>query len=273
MVGVVAGVLTVFMSLMGCFAALLQSRPLLCCYLCVFTTVWSIQVAAAAITFSYSQQLNVKAGAVPSGSLTAYSDIQINNAVFSVYQRCCTGCPPNVYPCNNPFPDTYVNSTLAFCQSPSTCTYVVPCASASSGQCFKYAGSAPVVVPPYSPDGTVCSVLQSLSTTNPSGNTVKLVDYAVNGGCGAGNPTVFLQNMANYLSTHLTGVFVLFILIIVFEGVALPFGFYLALTGGTRGSRTDPTFLGTGEEGIADDSSALHDGKRREGGGDGIAMA
>ena len=274
MLGVVAGVLTVFMSLLGCIAAALQSRPALCCYICVFFTVWCIQVAAAAAVLGYSQQLTINYS-TPSSQLTSYSDVQINNAVLSVYQRCCTGCPRNVVPCNNPYYDTYVNGTLPYCTgAANTCKFVTPCTQSVQGNCFIYRGNDPYIIPPYSPDQSVCNVLSVLSTTNPSGQTVKLVDYASKGGCGGGDPTVFLRNLSTYLSSHLVGVFVVFILIICTESIALPFGFYLIITGGSRSKLKDTSFLGVSGSGGGAASGAVADEQQGslKGGEQGIAM-
>lgn len=246
MVGVIAGLLTVFMSLMGCVAAALQSRPALCCYLVIFVIAWCVQVAAAGAIMAYSQQLSLKNPNTPSSQLTAYDDIQIQNAAFSVYQRCCTGCPNKV--CNNPSYDSYVNKTLPLCAGKTACQLVVPCSATVTAKCFRYLPGDPLVVPPYSPDRSVCNILGYLSTTNPSGKTVYLVDYADNGGCGGGDPTVFLKNLDTYLSTHLTGVFVVFILIICTESIALPTGIYLIFS---RARREQPVEAeGFGEDAV-----------------------
>jgi len=233
MMGVVAGMLTLLMSLVGCAAANSQSRPALCCYLCVFITVWAIQIAAAAGMVNYGNQLQMTGTPVPSGALTSYSDVQIQNAAFSLYQRCCTGCPNLA--CNNPSPDSYVNYTLPYCSPPNSCVFVVPCQNTSQNRCFNFFSSgATVVVPPYPVDGSLCSSIASLSTVNALGQLVSLVGNASQGGCGGGDPAVFLTNLDLYVSSSLNGVAVVFVLVVLFESLVLPAGLYLAVTGGSR---------------------------------------
>ena len=233
MLGVVAGMLTLLMSLVGCAAANSQSRPTLCCYLCVFITVWATQIAAAAGMVSYSNQLQVANGHVPSGALTSYSSIQIQNAAFSLYERCCTGCAPLV--CNNPSPDSYVNYTLPYCAPPNSCLFVYPCQNATQDNCYNFFTAGEVaLVPPYPVDGSLCPTLASLSTANATGQTVSLVGNASLGGCGGGNPANFLLNLDLYVSSSLNGVAVVFVLVVLFESLVLPAGLYLAVTGGSR---------------------------------------
>ena len=269
MTGVVAGIITIFMSLMGCVAALLQSRAALCCYLVVFVIAWCLQVAGAAAIMAYSTQLSLKNPNTPSAQLTAYDDIQINNAAFSVYQRCCSGCTNNI--CNNPSPDSWSNRTQIYCQGKTPCQVVQVCTQPTQAKCFKYQTGEKVVVPPYSPDRSVCSILNNLATTGPNGKTVYLVDYADNGGCGGGDPSVFLRNLDKYLSTHMTGIFVVMILIICTESIALPVGIYLVLTRKGRGGVEDQV-LGIGED-EGGDAAAEANGKpgSKPGGGGSLA--
>ena len=258
MLGVVAGMLTLLMSLVGCAAANSQSRPALCCYMCVFAVAAAVQIAAAVGMVTFSNQLEINQS-VPSGALTSYSQIQVQNAAFSLYQRCCTGCPTGQ--CNNPSPDSWVNTTLPNCMGTTRCTLMFPCSNSTQAKCFKYLPNEPVIIPPYPVDGSICAAMSALRTTNARGIAVFIVGPADQGGCGGGDPSAFLQNLDNYLSNSLNGVAIVFILAVLFESLILPAGLYLAISGGNRYGRAALMGGNGDEDGLQDDRDRDRDRK------------
>lgn len=77
--GIVAGVLTGLVSLLGLFAATKRSRRVLCAYIICLVIIISLQLSAAAGLTIYSTQFNIRDDNSPSGSLTSTMDITINN--------------------------------------------------------------------------------------------------------------------------------------------------------------------------------------------------
>jgi len=77
--GIVAGVLTALVSLLGLFAAAKRSRRVLCAYIICLVIIISLQFSAAAGLTIYSNQFNLRDDKTPSGSLTSTVDITINN--------------------------------------------------------------------------------------------------------------------------------------------------------------------------------------------------
>jgi hypothetical protein len=235
MLGVFAGMLTLLMSLVGCAAANSQSRPALCCYLCVFLTVWSIQIASSVGMVNYSLQLRVKDVTLPSSKMTDPIDVRIQNGAFTVYQRCCTGCPNLV--CNNPQPDSWVNYTMPFCsgQKMSNCTLVAPCSLTIPDRCYQFFPNDTVLVPPYPIDSSICNSMSGLQFTSATtGQKTPLIGPTDQGGCGGGDPKQFLRNLDKYLSDGLTAVAALMILVVVLESCMVVPGLILFIGGGNR---------------------------------------
>jgi hypothetical protein len=233
MMGVAAGVLTIFLSMFGCFTTLFRSRQILMCYLAVFCMVWIVQVIATAGVGGFSGMLKMKDESLPSSSLTFPLDIQIQNAAFSAYQRCCSGCPndtiTNAPVCNNQYDDSWVPYVLPNCQSTIIqCQFVQACSNNTLNKCFKFLPKEPVIVPAYYVDSTTCDMLSSAQVTNSQGQKVRIVGHVDTGSCGGGDPSVFLKNLDQFLSRNLAGMSIIFGLIVFFEAVmVLPAVFYL----------------------------------------------
>ena len=233
-VGVFASMLTILVSFIGCFAAQTGHRSILFCYVAAFTFILGCQIAAAVTMSNYANQLQITNPNAPSGSLTNYGDVNINNAVYSVYQKCCTGCPmPNVQQpdstCNNTWVGSWQNATSPNCDpvlcGPTGSGVFVKgaCASASSDVCYKFFPGDDNSVPPAIIDQSLCSALAQLTTNGksivgPMNNTVS---------CGGGSPKVFLANMSAYVRNALYGVAVVYIIVAFFEALILPAAIYV----------------------------------------------
>jgi hypothetical protein len=77
--GIVAGVLTGLLSLLGLYAASLRRRRLLCFYLVFLIIIISLQLSAATGLTIYSTQFQIRDDKAPSGSLSRSVDITVNN--------------------------------------------------------------------------------------------------------------------------------------------------------------------------------------------------
>jgi len=219
-VGIAASLLTMVASLVGCWAATTGRRNVLVCYMCFFAFIFSLQVAAAVTMSNYSTQLKVTDASVTSGSLTNPTDINIMNAVYSVYTKCCSGCPVNV--CNNPVSGSFVNGTAPNCVN-AVCTFVTTaCVGPSSDMCFNFPAGTPQVIPPYAIDDQVCKAMAYLTY-----NTVPLVGKVSTGACGAGDPKLFWQALNTYVSNAVGGVAIFYIIVAFFESLVLPAGIYV----------------------------------------------
>jgi hypothetical protein len=218
-VGVFASLLTMFASCVGCWAATTGRRNVLCCYLCFFTLIFAFQVAAAVSMSQYSKQLRVQDASVLSGALVSQADVNIMNAVFSVYQKCCSGCPNNA--CNNPQTGAFVNATNANCLQ-ANCQYVTSvCQSTTQDKCWNFLGQPPLL-PPYVIEDQLCQAMSTLQL-----NGIKLVGPAQSGSCGGGDPKVFWTNLNMYVSGTVYGVAIFYIIVAFFESLILPAGIYV----------------------------------------------
>lgn len=79
--GMVAGVLTGLLAVVGLFAASLRKRSLLCCYMISLFIIISLQFSAAAGMTVYSTQFQIRDDTTPSALLSNSVDIAINNAL------------------------------------------------------------------------------------------------------------------------------------------------------------------------------------------------
>jgi len=237
-VGIAAGLLTLLLSILGCIAAAARNNRLLACYLIGFLIIVCIQIGAAVSMTNYSNALQIRDEGKPSSQLTFGPDIAINNAAFSVFLKCCSGCPPpntvlsspntGLYiGCNNPDPTSFNNYTLTNCLQPGTntriCSVLKPCDVSSEAKCFVYYPGDPVIIPPISVANTVCTALSVLYI----GNSSYIVGPAWQGSCGGGDPVVFLKQMDTFVSDSLIGIASFFTFVAVIEAITLPAGFYL----------------------------------------------
>jgi len=223
--GIATGLFTLVLSVVGCVGAAAKQKRMLCCYMCGLLIVLCFQIAAAVTMTSYANTLGIRdeRGANASSIMLTFTpDIAINNAVLSVFLKCCSGCPDNV--CNNPTPGSYFNGTLPYCAN-STCSSVLPCSMTSRSKCLVYPQAAVnITVPPLAIPSTLCDGLSRVWIGTPSHAIVGAVSQ---GSCGKGDPAAFLQDMDTFVGYSLDGVAAFFTFVAVIEGIALVAGMYL----------------------------------------------
>jgi hypothetical protein len=204
--GIATGVFTLVMSLLGLCAAMLQRKCILAIYVCFFVIIISLQLASASGIMYFSSTFKMRDDSYPSGALTAPQDIVINNAVFSLYTQCCTGCPANAACNNTQIPASIVNRTTINCYN-QNCRMVGSCDSVTQTKCFVFPNSTvvtswgispqPVLVPPMVFDPRMCTSILNYAQ-GPDGKLV--VGPAIQGGCGGGDPKAFLYALDGYVS-------------------------------------------------------------------------
>jgi hypothetical protein len=223
--GIVTGLFTLGLSLIGCVGAAAKQKRMLCCYLFGLMIVLFFQIGAAVAMTNYANALQIRderGVSTASSLLTFPPDIAINNAAFSAFMKCCSGCPSG---CNNTTPGSYVNATLPNCAGNTTCHLLTPCDVALEPKCFIYPkGSANIQVPPLVIPDTLCSALGVIWVGTPSH---PIVGPADKGSCGKGDPIMFLQDMDTFVGDSLFGVAAFFTFVAVMEGLALLAGLYL----------------------------------------------
>jgi len=198
--GIAAGVLMLLTSLSGIYAVQNNLKHLLFVYVLGMILVLCLQVAFSKNLEALSKKFEIQERVV-SGSMSRLSDIEINNVMFSVYTKCCTGCPSG---CNNTNPDSFSPVVLPYCAN-STCEFVPACESRKQDKCFNYFRMPPfpkpvVEVPPLAIDDTVCFVLSRLSYGSEA-----LVGPVDQGGCGLGDARTFHYTLALYVSARTYG--------------------------------------------------------------------
>lgn len=259
--GFIAGAFCIVSASFACAATYRQNRVLLCCSLLFSFIFFVVQCAAAAGMIAYSYTLHV--GSTPSGSLTLITDVVTNNVMLSLFQKCCSGCPPNVVTCNNPTPGAFFNGTHPNCVAPSSCSAPVPCTSMTQTNCYvwttEYLSRLTVngqkLVPPVALTDDICA---TLGTLNSHGH--KIVGPAYTGACGGGNPKNFMSQVAAYMEHVLGGVAVVFIIVAVVQGFLIGLSLYIIcrpMCTGKSGFEDDMTGLG---QGLDDDHSATANG-------------
>jgi len=235
-------------SFLGCYAARKNKKILLCWYLICVSLLLTLQSLAAAYLVNYSQSFQ---GIItqPSGSLTNGADVFVNNAVLSVYTRCCSGCDNSqvsAYTGGDPMTCNNLGSTFitlnngyvhvrcnvtkqaqAYPQLPTiTCEFPGPCLSTTQSYCWKYFdGPVPrsnFNYPPEYIDPTFCSLLAQLQQ---SGHP--LVGFPQSGGCGGGKISSFISDVDNYFSPKMYLIGVVFALIAAVQGSVIFVGLYI----------------------------------------------
>ena len=223
--GIATGLFTLVLSVVGCVGAAARQKRMLCCYMCGLLIVFSFQIAAAVTMSSYASTLSFRDERgvnASSSNLMLTADIALNNAVLSVYVKCCSGCPNNV--CNNPTPGSFFNGTLPYCSGNTTCTPISPCGTPNRQKCFVYPPGTNVTVPPLAIPDTLCSGLGQIWLGKISH---AIVGPAFSGSCGAGDPVNFFQDMDTFVWYSLNGVAGFFTFVAVIEGLALIAGMYI----------------------------------------------
>ena len=228
--GIVASVLCVACAA-NTFSALRRvSRPQLGCSVLVAVLLIAFQITAAVTTYNFAMQLNVGDPTQPSGSYTAFSDIVINNLVYSTYIQCCSGCPTG---CNSTSPGAYANYTLPNCAAPQNqCEVPGLCAGPTANDCFVYPAQHryPIRIPPVNVVQEVCQDLSMLTMRG-----IPIVGPANTGACGGGSPAVFLSVLADYVESAMYGVAVVNIIVLVALLLMIVFAAY-TVGKGYRGS-------------------------------------
>ena len=220
-IGIVAGLFTLILSIVGCVGAAAKQKRMLCCYLVGLLIVVLLQIGAAVAMTQYSNVLQIRDERTPSSQLTFGPDIAINNAAFSTFMRCCSGCPSG---CNNT--GAFVNYTLPFCAGNTTCQQIGPCGTSDQAKCFVNPpdSKAVVLVPPLFVPETLCDGLARIWVGAPSH---PIVGPADSGSCGKGDPVLFLQDMDAFVGASLNGVAAFFTFVAVMEALAWLTGLYL----------------------------------------------
>jgi hypothetical protein len=191
-VGEAGGLILMMFSVIGICAVREDMPRLFLCYVIWLIVVLLLEMVFAAGLMQVSGEFSFQQMLV-SGAMTFPSDISVNNAIYSMFTQCCSGCPTK---CNNPNANSYTKSTLSNCLNVN-CSYVGTCASSTSDACFNFYGTptAQQYVPPYTITQSVCSVLGEISY---SGNY--MVGPASLGGCGGGSAKQFSINLSSYVS-------------------------------------------------------------------------
>ena len=218
-------------SFLGCYAAKKNKKTYLCCYIVCVIVILMIQIAAAVVMINYSNSFK-SAFSVNSAALTARSDVDLNDAVLSLYTRCCSGCPgtdPAVNQCNNP--NAYFPGVSTYCYNrPNgaggtiTCSQVQSCTAAVTSYCYVYLPGDPLLRPTHNIDPTLCTLLSTLNGANGP-----IVGYVDKGGCGAGQVSTFVSNLDDYFSPKLYLVGVGFAVIAFIQSTVVFVGIYVIL--------------------------------------------
>jgi len=232
-VGIFGGLGMIVISFLGCYAARKNKKMYLCCYLICVAVILALQIGAAVVMVNYSNAFK-NAFSTPSSQLQDSADISVNNAVLSLYTKCCSGCPgltANVNQCNNP--GAYFPGVATYCYNrPSplgtgliTCDQVSVCPTSgvSTSYCYQEP-SMPYLLPPVSIDQSLCSLMTTLD-----GATGPLVYYVDKGGCGGGSVSAFVTQVNAYFQPKLYLIGVAFGVIAVIQSIVIFVGIYVIL--------------------------------------------
>lgn len=220
-IGIISGLFTLFLCIVGCVGAAARQKRMMCIYLTGLGLIFAFQIGATIAMTNYAHGLSISEVNTPSSSLKSLSDIAINNGAFSIFMKCCSGCPGGG--CNNTAPGAYYNGTLPFCSGNVTCTIVQSCSTTTSPKCF--VNSPPLqqtLVPPLNIDDRLCLALESIWVNNHY-----IVGLADSGSCGAGDPSKFLYDLNTFVSYSLDGVAGFFTFVAVLEAFAWIAGIYI----------------------------------------------
>jgi len=186
----VGGVL-ILTACLGCLASRRGHKCLLGVYLIIITAALAAQIAATILISNFAGRLGGQDDLI-SSSITDEADRLMNNAIYSTYTTCCTGCVPNQN-CTNILP--YYNKTNGNCLDANTtfiCQLVPNCANSTQDACFLN----PDTIPPVAVDGGVCDLFESVKNNN-----VPLVGPAITGSCGGGSPNQYMADFVTYFNS------------------------------------------------------------------------
>jgi len=253
-VAIFAGLFMMINSFLGCYAAYSERRDLLCWYLLSMVVLCALQVIAAVVMLNYAARFT-GTFSVASSLLKEPGDIVLNNALMSVYSKCCSGCNTDaigqftngeVTTCpflssfgddfptqNNGWTGSYCNQTVQHERHPSlggvSCESPAPCTGTNPQFCFNYPSTGIVkdfAYPPYYVEPGFCLVL---STVKPFGKP--LVGFPQDGGCGRGSVQEFVAGVTEYFVPTMRAAGVTFFVIFLFTGMAILAGVYIMCCG------------------------------------------
>jgi len=185
-----AGILLMFASCYGCVATQKNHKGLLFCYLVILTGILALQCASAALAFEYGDQFNAQVGHI-SSDISSPAANSINNNVLSMYQACCTGCPPDAK-CNNA--QSFYNFSLPNCNNTAgtiLCQYPQVCSANNNITTGCYTDLS---IPTLSVDPLLCSTMTYFVE-----NGAPLVGPVTKDSCGNGTASTFQNNVYDYM--------------------------------------------------------------------------
>lgn len=263
---VFAGVLMILVSLMGCFSAKRKNRRVLCVNLLCVGALFIILCVASALLLRYAAVAQNQVDLL-SSELVDEDDRFMNNALASVYNKCCSGCNDAdialftgslAYSCNMmsdvPAGDDFVrdnngwtgnrcNTTLQAIEYPGyptvLCENPGPCFAVEStvDNCWLYDrsdNSSWDRFPPYYVDLGFCNTLKGIRV-----NGDPIVGFPQSGGCGRGTMRVFVDSMKLYFAPIMYSSGVVFACFAVLIVVVLLVGAHVVAT--TRKVNTQAT--------------------------------
>ena len=222
--GIFASIVCLAGAICACIALRWNSRVCFAMTALISLGFIILQIASMVLLTNFSNTLQIGSPGVPSAMYTNPGDIVINNLAFSMYVKCCTGCPTG---CNNTTPGAFSNVTLSYCAFPNTCASVGACNSPTQNNCFVHSslGRLPrnFSIPTSYVNDYVCSSLQSMNL-----NGAALVGAASTGACGGGDPSQFLQNLSAYLKSSVSAILGVYIFVALLQFGMLFLGCYMS---------------------------------------------
>jgi hypothetical protein len=214
-IGIGVGIALILTSCCGICGATRGNRYLLFCYFFLLAGCFTAQVIGCVYIVTYNNIVATQ-NSYASSTMTTQPQVDLNNAVLSVYTTCCTGCP-NGASCNQVNPTTamllpYCNSTTAG----RTCAFAVPCSTTTNmdGCYVNPPGFSTVNVPTYKVAPGLCTALSQVAY-----NGSYLVSNAYpEGGCGGGLPEVFLHETNGYMAWVFNWLMIVFIFFACLQG-------------------------------------------------------
>jgi hypothetical protein len=231
-IGIGIGIGLILTSLLGISGSTRGNKIILGFYFIVLIACFSLQVVGCS-EIVHHHNLIVEQNSYKSADSTVPEQVDLNNAILSVYTSCCTGCPvgaqcnqitPNIaqllpncltlnpnYNVNNNAGDSSTNNQEQYYR---TCSFAVPCSTLSEDGCYTTTSTTTksiVNIPTFHVNTRLC---ETLATTNYGGSylvSTSIPTDGSKGGCGGGHPSIFLHDMIGYLSTQYLKFMIVFI--------------------------------------------------------------